>query len=126
MMPFDNYSEWEEANILFDKAQMSGEQLIDTAHTLQDKDRAKEWVKKKIEAETLEQARLSAFEQFQQIAGDLSANAETNGGTPVEEQLFTVAAQIVQQFPEFIGTPDFQGLPPRVKTAMATVVCGVG
>jgi len=126
MMPFDNYSEWEEGNVLFDKGQMSGEQLIDLAPTLRDKNRAKEWVEQKIEAETQEQAKLRAFVQFQQIAGDLSAHAEKNSGSPEEEQLFNVAAQIIQQFPEFIGTPDFQGLPPRVKTAMATVVCGVG
>ena len=69
MLPFDNYAEWEEAKLLFESGNMSAEQFIDLAPSLRDKQRAKEFVAERQQAEA---AMMQQQAQAEQAAGMVS------------------------------------------------------
>ncbi len=64
MLPFDDYAEWEEAQLLKGQDMMSDEQFIDSAPSLRDKQRAKKYV-----AEKQEQQQMMAMAQLEAEQG---------------------------------------------------------
>ena len=135
MLPFDVFQEFEEANLLFDKGAVSPEQLIDTAPTLRDKQRAKDYVAKQQETQAIEQQEVQALEQFRQLSEQISEISDEiddftqKGGSeediPVEleeqeDALFEPIFQIIKQMPMLLQTPEFQALNERLKKAFVS------
>ena len=129
IMPFDVFQEFEEATILFDKGLLSPEQYIESAPTLRHKQRAKDFVAERQEAQDREQMEAEALEQFRQLGEQMSEVVEVQDGkgSEDEDQIFEIMLQLVQQVPALIQTPEFQGLNERTKKALVSgLALGLG
>ena len=127
MLPFDNYLEFEEAQVLFGAESISREQLIDTAPTLRDKQRAKEWVAERQEQMAGEEQKVQAMQQFTQLAEQASDIFEQQDlNTPELDELVVNMIKIASQFTDVIKSNEFVALPEDLKKAIVMGIMGIG
>ena len=139
MMPFDNYIELQEAIALnthtvsaFGYPVISVEQLIDISASLRDKQRAKEYAadmqKQQLELQQAkeimarEQTKAQAAGQFAQLAPQIAAVSESQGGSEEEEQGLNAVAELVMQNKDILDMPEFQALPSRFKKGVGMLI----
>ena len=117
MLPFDNETEFQEAQILFKANAISTEHLIDCAPNIRDKQRAKEDVAQMQEAAMQQQQLEQAIDQFAQLASQAAQIHEETG--EFSEEIIEPMINIVQQFPQLIQTNQFMALPDEMRKVIA-------
>ncbi|MCP4493192.1 MAG: hypothetical protein GY820_38710 [Gammaproteobacteria bacterium] len=133
ILPSDIWSEWDEALTLYNLVLADGvtrlitpEMVIDAAPTFTAKQGAKTHVGAAQEKIDFEKQKMQAFEQLQEIAPMASEISEREPGGPEEDEINQQLIQIIQSFPEFLRSDEFQALPERLKLAIVGEIAQLG
>ncbi len=125
MIPVDSYGEFEEGQLLFEIGLISGEQLIDLAPTLQDKERAKRYLKEqKEQQEQIQEKQFIVSECIGAIESMVMAMESMESETPAPDaqnilnKSLERLVQLVNNLPELIDLNEFKSLSPQIKIAV--------
>ena len=133
ILPKDIWSEWEEGLQLYNMTLADGvtrlisaEHLISLAPTLEDKQRAINYVSEQQELQNQMAQRDQAFQQFVELAAQASEISEQMPGGQEEDEVAGQLIQLCEQFPEFLKTNEYAALPRRLRLAILAAIAKAG